>query len=121
MLLFIINRALLINWRYLYANELPMLGLAKMLRKTQSIIYSVVLIMAIVTTAASAGLCFVDGMRNLMKINHKTIIAVLGVVCLILSQQGFSRIVANIYPLFGYMGIPIFLLVISRWIRVLTE
>ncbi|MCX7773854.1 MAG: hypothetical protein N2376_12155, partial [Clostridia bacterium] len=119
LLLFIIHDAMLVNWRLLAVSELPMLSLAQTLGQTEGIIYSLVLFAAILTTAVSAGLCFMDGLKSMTGIKKGHSLALLACVSLVFAQQSFSQMVNNFFPLFGYAGVPFFLFILARWGKML--
>ena len=83
------------------AVELPSVELASLLGKFQSIFYGMVIVTAIITTAVSSGYGFLE-----MRKSHYNIKATL--LCLfavLFSKIGFSEMVNNVFPLFGYLGL----------------
>ena len=89
----------------IYMSEFPMLDIAANQGIVQKNIYSMVLLMSICTTAASCGF----GVLSAFKLNTKgeRVLAVL-ILCLLaapLSYLEFSSLVANVYSMFGYVGL----------------
>lgn len=83
------------------AVELPNVKLASLLGRFQLAFYGIVIITAIITTAVSSGYAFLE-----MRKKHYNIKAVIICVFSVLfSKIGFSELVNNVFPLFGYLGL----------------
>lgn len=99
----IIVLALMWNFHYIAGEEVPMLILAGDF-KVLKLLYALVLLAAMLTTA-------VANLYSLIKrIGGKSpvptmllVILLLGSACLI-TPFGFTRLIAGLYPLFGYLG-----------------
>ena len=86
-------------------SEIPLLQLAAMSGRVQKYLYTAVLLMAIITTAVSQGFGFLAHFR-LSTMRQRVKGALL--FCLIafpFSLLGFSSLVANLYSLFGILGL----------------
>lgn len=89
----------------IYYSDFPMLDIALKQGEVQKNIYSVILFMAILTTAASSGYGIISNI-NFKNKREKIFFSL--VLCLLaapLSYLGFSYLVSNLYSLFGYVGI----------------
>lgn len=86
-------------------SEIPLLKLASMSGRVQKHLYTAVLLMAIITTAVSQGFGFLAHF-HLITMRQRIKGALL--FCLIafpFSLLGFSSLVANLYSLFGILGL----------------
>lgn len=84
--------------------EIPLLYIAGKISKIFSYLYGVAILLAMLTSAASAGFGF---MQNISK-NEKNQFKILLILCgisVILGSFGFSNLVKFLYPIFGYLGI----------------
>ena len=84
--------------------EIPIVYIANTLGKGFKYIYGIIVLIAIFTTAISAGYSF---LRNISKSKRKyTVISIIICVCSIfIGQLSFSRLINLLYPIFGYLGI----------------
>jgi len=87
--------------------EIPMIYIAGRISPLVQIIYAVVLIAEVYTTAVGALFGFTSRLTNIEKEPHQAryIIIISTIVALIASQFGFSNLVKYLYPLVGYGGI----------------
>ena len=95
------------SWQFdaLWDSEIPMLKLAAMTGRTQKYLYSLVLFMAICTTAVSQGFGLLGHFR-LRTFGQRVKGA--GLLCLLalpFSLLGFSTLVAHLYAFFGVSGL----------------
>lgn len=95
------------SWHFdaLWDSEIPMLKLAAMTGRTQKYLYSLVLFMAICTTAVSQGFGLLGHFR-LRTFGQRVKGA--GLLCLLalpFSLLGFSTLVAHLYAFFGVSGL----------------
>lgn len=84
--------------------ELPIVYIANTLGIFGKYIYGAVILIAIFTTAVSAGYGF---LVNITK-SRKTYLKLAGIICLvsiIVGQISFSNLISILYPIFGYLGI----------------
>lgn len=92
------------NYNYIFQESLPILSL---IRKDYfiKIIYSIVVFVAIFTTAIGNGFALESIIFEKIKINSIIIKMLLFTFGIGLSLLGFSNMVEKIYPIFGYLGI----------------
>lgn len=84
--------------------ELPIVYIANTLGNFGKYIYGIVILIAIFTTAVSAGYGF---LVNTTK-SRKTYLKLAGIICLMaifVGQISFSNLISILYPIFGYLGI----------------
>lgn len=99
---------------YSLALELPMLQIVKEFGSIYPIIYGIVIIVAIFTSAISAGYSFLSNVANSSKKYHQVVV-LLCVTSVLIAPIGFSNLVNLWYPFFGLLGlIQIFLLSIEK-------
>lgn len=94
------------GWQFdlLWDSELPMLKLAVMVGRTQKDVYTLILLMAICTTAVAQGFGILE-QYNMVGFGKRAKAA--GLLCLLalpFSLLGFSNLVAQLYALFGILG-----------------
>ncbi|MFW5648491.1 MAG: hypothetical protein ACOCG5_05345 [Candidatus Alkaliphilus sp. MAG34] len=100
----IILISLLILYTDIMGIEVPMIMIAGNLGVVWRQVYSVVLLLAMFTTAIANGYGCILGIFNLTKINIKAISVVVSIVSIPLATLGFKKLVIFFYPLFGYVG-----------------
>ena len=92
---------LLLNEKNYSDFELPLLYLSSTINKFCEILYSIVIFVAIFTTAISSGRCFLDN----ISFKNKTLINfLLCSISIFTSLFGFANLVKFLYPLFGILG-----------------
>ena len=64
-------------------------------------IYGIVILIAIFTTAISAGMSFLKNIKT----DEKKIALIICVLSVMISPIGFANLVKIIFPLFGYIGL----------------
>ena len=83
--------------------EIPLVYIANQHGKTYSIIYSVVIIVAIYTTMISAGYGFLNNCTKKQN-NFKILAAFICIFAIFISNLSFSKLVNLTYPVFGILG-----------------
>jgi uncharacterized membrane protein YkvI len=97
-----------------------MLALAVQMSPAVGVIYVLVLFSAIYTTAVGAlfGIkARIDNISGLDAKRKNGIIIAVAVAALLATQIGFVNLVAFLYPLYGYMGILIFIGMLINYFR----
>lgn len=117
---FIINYAIYLFYPGAALNELPVLSIVKRYGKTLNVFYSFVLWLAMFSSAVTSGYCFADRVRSKIKINLKVIALATCAIALPLSSIGFSKLIATIYPLFGYLGLFMVFLILLQALTSIT-
>lgn len=122
---FILNAALYINYSGAASAELPVLHILGKYDRYMSILYAVLLWLAMLVSAATSGYCFVDRVcsrtgKECYNRNRKRRFIITAGVCAAavpLSAVGFSRLISLIYPLFGYLGLFIAAVILLQGLR----
>ncbi len=108
LILGVLAMAILISLLVLYTDiigiEVPMIAVAGNLGAVWKQIYSIVLLIAMFTTAIANGYGCILGIANLTKINKKAVSVVVCTISILLATLGFKKLVTIFYPLFGYIG-----------------
>lgn len=112
-----ITITLLIFYSEIESIEIPMLRISIKLSKFGYISYSVILILAMFTTAVSHGFGFINRFKNYFKVNDKLVAIIFVLSSIPLSKFGFSKLVYTIYPIFGYLGLFILIGIILSTIK----
>jgi uncharacterized membrane protein YkvI len=115
----VLNSALFINYRFIRDSELPMVDLSALVGKWSFIFYSLILAFALFTTALSSGYCCTERLEQITKKPRWVLNICIGLLVIPLAKQGFSEMVGKIYPLFGWIGSILFILMIFHWLKTL--
>lgn len=85
--------------------EVPMIYIASKIAGPVQLIYTIVLIAEIYTTAVGSLYGFTSRIAEIVKLDGKWIVFLATAAALVASQFGFSNLVKYLYPLVGYGGI----------------
>lgn len=108
--------ALFVNLDTVNQAELPMLVLAQNFSSTTSIAYTIILFLAIFTTAATNGFALISWTTSRFKIKSiKTKLALI-VAGIAVAHFGFSAMVSNAYTFFGFLGLFIVVAIIAKFV-----
>lgn len=113
----ILNSALYSFYPHSIISEIPVLGIIQNNSRLLANIYSIILILAMYTSAVTAGYCLTERISTKMKINYKLVGAVLCAVVIPMSSLGFSSLIAALYPVFGYLGLFLLFVIIFQFIK----
>lgn len=117
LLIFIVWSAQNLHINALWDSELPMLKLAAMSGRLQKHIYTIILFMAISTTAVSQGF----GLMNFISFQtEKQRIKGIFILCLLsipFAFLGFSNLVAHLYSFFGVAGLVWMVWILLDYVR----
>ena len=100
--------------------SLPMVVLAGQISEPVQMVYSFILILGLYSTAIS---CFFGSFMRFQKIGYlknvspKFIIFMTALIGLIASSVGFTDLVGTVYPLLGYGGIVIMILIVASVVK----
>lgn len=103
---------ILILYSDVHSIEIPMIKAAQYMGNWGGYMYSIILWFAMFTTAIGNGLGCINKISSLVKENQLFISAVFCIISIPLAKVGFSSLVSIIYPLFGYLGLFMFLFII---------
>ena len=97
-----------------FEKELPILAILKSFDSPAGSLYAVILWLAMMTSAVTAGFCFAERVGRTMKIDRRMVTVVLCITAVPLSTLGFSRLISTIYPVFGYLGMFMILVILTQ-------
>lgn len=100
----IINAAIFIFYPDISLSEMPMLRIVEQYSRYAYMGYSLVLMMAMFTSAITSGYFFTDRVCSRIKTSKSYFIVILCAVVIPLSNFGFANLISFLYPLFGYIG-----------------
>lgn len=95
----------LILYTDVYTIEIPMIKAAQLVGGWGGYMYSIILWLAMFTTAIASGFGCINKISVLIKGNQLFISAILCIIAIPLAKVGFANLVSIIYPLFGYLGL----------------
>lgn len=113
-LMFLIYKINNLFYPEITAVELPNMMLASLLSKEIKVVYGIVMLCAIFTTAFSCGFSFLE-MRK--KENYEKNALVICVIAFLCARFGFSNMINICFPFFGYFGIYQIILIFRRYMR----
>jgi len=116
----VLNYCIFLFYPSSVSQELPMLSILAKYSNVLSIIYSIILWLAMMVSAVTSGYCFLDRVTSKIRIN-KTLATI--VTCFLitpLSSMGFSKLISTIYPVFGYIGMFMVFIILFQGIKSVT-
>ena len=104
-ILAILEFLLLINVDINFKNlEMPLVYVVEKTFPRFTYLYGIIILIAIFTTAVSVGISFLNNInKNGKSFQQKA--AILCISSVIISQISFSKLVENLFPLFGFLGL----------------
>jgi len=97
--------------------EFPVIEIIRQYSSLLKNVYNIILIFAMLTSAVASGYSAICRISTWLKIKVKTATVIICVLAVPLSSFGFSRLISTVYPLFGYTGLFILILLIADWIK----
>jgi uncharacterized membrane protein YkvI len=117
-------RALMLHLPEVMHFEVPMLYIAGTLGRAAKLIYTVVLLLGILTTAIANTYGFVQRFSHFSRLNYSWCLVISATMSVPLAYRSFSKLVGTVYPLFGLLGIIILIGLLyrigARWWRGIT-
>ncbi len=101
----VINAVLSLFYPLVLGKELPVMDILKGFSSFGGGFYAVIIWFAMLTSAVTSGYSFADRVSSTMKLDKRIMIVLLCAGAVPLSMLGFSRLIAVIYPTFGYLGL----------------
>jgi len=86
------------------ALDIPMMGILGNFGILPNLLYSFILWLAMVLSAVTAGYGFLGRVENRINVNRRIAAPFMFILALPLSELGFSKLIALLYPVFGYAG-----------------
>ena len=108
---------LVLNQHSVQLREIPLLGIIQSYGKEIQYCYIFMLAAAIITTAVGNGFGAIKWLESRCRVNRVFIAALFLVTAYFVSSLGFSGFVEKIYPLFGYLGLLEFGVIIIFFVR----
>lgn len=118
---FIIHAAICMLYPAAMDKELPMLAILSSFSSSAGNLYSIVLWLAMLVSAITAGFCFADRISSSLKIKRRIAVLLTCLVAVPLSTFGFSMLISVIYPVFGYLGLYMIIVVLAQRIAELCR
>ncbi len=113
----VINSALYSFYPHSIISEIPVLGIIQNNSKLLANVYSIVLILAMFTSAVTSGYCLTERISTKLKVNYRFVAVVLCAVVIPMSSFGFSGLISTLYPVFGYLGLFLLFIILFQFIR----
>lgn len=114
---FILNSAVSLFYPGILSNEIPVLSIVKKYNGIVSNLYTIVLWLAMLVSAVTAGYCFIDRVNSKTHINIKLLTAGVCAIIIPLSSLGFSNLIVSVYPVFGYLGLFMLFAILFQRVR----
>lgn len=100
-----IGIATLIYYSKINMLEIPMLGILVDYPAVLKYLYMIVLLVAMYTTAIANGYGVIENVVSCINVKRSYVIITMSILGFWGAQVGFSNIVANVFPVFGYIGL----------------
>lgn len=97
--------------------EIPMLRIAARGGGAQTLLYSLLLVASVLTTALGCGYAALDFLKSRFKTANFTGVVVLTLGAVPVCLLGFEDIVRVLYSFFGYLGLPFLVFLVVRYIK----
>lgn len=83
--------------------DMPVINVVNQKFSEFSLLYGLIILIAIFTTAISTGVSFLNNIEN--KKSYPQFALIMCITSIVISNFGFSSLVKNLYSLFGHIGI----------------
>jgi len=101
----VIHAAIFMFYPTAFKKELPILSILSGMNNTAGFLYAIVLWLAMISSAVMSGFGFTDRISTMLRVGKKQVTVILCAAAVPLSSFGFSRLIATVYPAFGYIGL----------------
>ncbi|NLC68983.1 MAG: hypothetical protein GX754_09460 [Clostridiaceae bacterium] len=98
------------------AGEFPVATILERYSSFLTNMYNAVMLSAMLTSAVTSGYGAICGISARFKLNLKLATIAVSALSVPLACIGFSRLISSVYPLFGYVGMFMLLLLILNWV-----
>ena len=102
------------NFETVLNTEMPMVYIVNNLGTIYKIIYSIVVLIAIFTTAISSGYSFINNIAKNKK-QYKIFLYVISILGIALSPLGFGNLLDFLYPMLGFLGLLQIFFILKAW------
>jgi uncharacterized membrane protein YkvI len=109
----VINAVITLFYPSAVEKELPVMDIIKGFSSSAGSLYSVLLWLAMLTSAVASGYSFSERVGNFFKVDKRIVAVLLCAGAVPLSMLGFSRLIALIYPSFGYLGLFMIIVILA--------
>lgn len=110
----VINFAISFFYPAIATQQMPVMSIMDGYSGLLSGVYTVILLLAMLISALTAGFGFVERISGKVKVSKKIIILVMCILVIPLSRIGFSGLISTVYPLFGYMGLFMIFVILAQ-------
>lgn len=117
----VLNYALYIFYPYVMSAEFPVIGIVDMCSRFMGSIYRIVLLLAMFISAITSGYGFIERVRGKTKLSRGILIPVICCLIIPLSAIGFSNLISNIYPVFGYAGMFMVFVILIHGLKLIRK
>jgi uncharacterized membrane protein YkvI len=101
----VINTVISLFYPSAVEKEIPVMDILYSLSSPAGSLYALLLWLAMLISAVTSGFCFTDRISNSLKVSRKVLAFLLCAAAVPLSALGFSRLISLVYPVFGYLGL----------------
>lgn len=115
-LAFLITIALLIHAPHIIADPLPMLSISCSQNQTHTALYTAAFIIAMFTTATSCLYASATKLSSRLSTPYPICLIFIILAAFSCSDIGFSQLIANLFPFFGYVSLVLFTRMIYKYI-----
>jgi uncharacterized membrane protein YkvI len=114
----VINAVITLFYPSAMQKELPVMEIIKSFSSSAGGFYSILLWFAMLTSGVASGYSFSERVGSALRVDKRIVAVLLSCAAVPLSALGFSRLIALIYPAFGYLGLfMIIVILITEFIK----
>lgn len=113
-----IQGVLVVHGESIIGDELPMLRAASYHGVLIARCYSIALWFAMVTTSVCSAFALSQRLSKHFAISRLTITTAITIAASLPAQLGFAKLVATVYPIIGYLGLPILGAILLKFLRI---
>jgi uncharacterized membrane protein YkvI len=117
----LINAVLFIYYPSVVSSDIPLLEITEQLDTLLKNCYTFILWLAAFVSLANACFCLIKRVQDSTGLNSKLAGLLICIISIPFSGLGFSKLVAYIYPFFGYAGIAFTLMILVTGVRELLN
>lgn len=118
-LAFILNTAIYRFYPHGTRGEFPILDILGKYSVSITEVYTFVLFLSMFTTAINSGFCLVKRVKSSIKIGSKLLTVIICILTIPLAGLGFSELIITVYPVFGYVGLFMIIIILINGIQYL--
>lgn len=108
----VLNTGIYMFYPEVMSHQFPIITIIEKFSMRVKSIYTFVLWLAMFVSAITSGYCLIESINSKIRVDKKIITAVVCAFAIPMSSVGFSQLIALVYPIFGYIGVFVVLVIL---------